>query len=89
MVLGDQNFLGEGYVRHKPYAMYAEYNIKIWKPTFLENRISNPLLFKFINNVFIPCFAGVMGLYYGWTRGEQLKQAFWTLGMPQATVRAQ
>jgi radical SAM superfamily enzyme YgiQ (UPF0313 family) len=66
-----------------------EYNIKIWKPTFLENRISNPLLFKFINNVFIPCFAGVMGLYYGWTRGEQLKQAFWTLGMPQATVRAQ
>jgi len=30
-----------------------------------------------------------MGLYYGWTRGEQLKQAFWTLGMPQATVRAQ
>jgi len=66
-----------------------EYNIKIWKPTFLENRISNPLVFKFINNVFIPCFAGVMGLYYGWTRGEQLKQAFWTLGMPQATVRAQ
>ncbi len=64
-----------------------EYNIKIWKPTFLENRISNPFLFKFINNVFIPCFAGVMGLYYGWTRGEQLKQAFWTLGKPQATVK--
>jgi radical SAM superfamily enzyme YgiQ (UPF0313 family) len=64
-----------------------EYNIKIWKPTFLENRISNPFVFKFINNVFIPCFAGVMGLYYGWTRGEQLKQAFWTLGMPQATAK--
>jgi radical SAM superfamily enzyme YgiQ (UPF0313 family) len=64
-----------------------EYNIKIWKPTFLENRISNPLVFKFINNVFIPCFAAVAGLYYGWTRGEQLKQAFWTLGMPQATVK--
>jgi radical SAM superfamily enzyme YgiQ (UPF0313 family) len=66
-----------------------EYNIRIWKPTFLENRIRNPLLYKFINNVFIPTFAGVMGLYYGWTRGEQLKQAFWTLGMPQATVKSQ
>jgi radical SAM superfamily enzyme YgiQ (UPF0313 family) len=64
-----------------------EYNIRIWKPTFLENRIRNPLLFKFINNVFIPYFATVAGVYYGWTRGEQLKQAFWTLGMPQATVR--
>jgi hypothetical protein len=66
-----------------------EYNIKIWKPTFLENRISNPLVFKFINNIFIPSFAGIMGLYYGWTRGEQLKQAFWTLGMPQATAKAE
>jgi hypothetical protein len=30
-----------------------------------------------------------MGLYYGWKRGEQLKQAFWTLGMPQATAKAE
>ena len=66
-----------------------EYNIRIWKPTFLENRIRNPLLFKFINNVFIPYFAAVMGFYYGWTRGEQLKQAFWTLGMPQITAKNQ
>jgi radical SAM superfamily enzyme YgiQ (UPF0313 family) len=66
-----------------------EYNIRIWKPTFLENRIRNPLLFKFINNVFIPYFAAIMGFYYGWTRGEQLKQAFWTLGMPQITERNQ
>jgi radical SAM superfamily enzyme YgiQ (UPF0313 family) len=63
-----------------------EYNIRIWKPTFLENRISNPLLFKFINNVFIPTLAKVAGIYYGWTRGEQLKQAFITLGMPQPTA---
>ena len=66
-----------------------EYNIKIWKPTFLENRIRNPFVFKFINNVFIPCFGGVMGLYYGWTRGEQLKQAFWTLSNPQLTAKAE
>ena len=66
-----------------------EYNIKIWKPTFLENRIRNPFVFKFINDVFIPCFGGVMGLYYGWTRGEQLKQAFWTLSSPQLTAKAE
>jgi hypothetical protein len=36
--------------------------------------------------VFIPTFARVAGVYYGWTRGEQLKQAFITLGMPQPTV---
>ncbi|MCW4046631.1 MAG: B12-binding domain-containing radical SAM protein [Candidatus Bathyarchaeota archaeon] len=64
-----------------------DYNIRIWKPTFLENRIRNPLLYKFVNNVFIPYFAAIMGIYYGFTRGEQLKQAFWTLGMPQATMR--
>jgi hypothetical protein len=39
--------------------------------------------------VFIPCFGGVMGLYYGWTRGEQLKQAFWTLSNPQITAKAE
>jgi radical SAM superfamily enzyme YgiQ (UPF0313 family) len=66
-----------------------EYNIRIWKPTFLENRIRNPLLFKFMNNVFIPYFAAIAGFYYGWTRGEQLKQAFWTLGMPQTAERNQ
>jgi radical SAM superfamily enzyme YgiQ (UPF0313 family) len=66
-----------------------EYNIKIWKPTFLENRITNPFVFKFINNFFIPCFGGVMGLYYGWTRGEQLKQAFWTLSSPQLTAKTE
>ena len=66
-----------------------EYNIKIWKPTFLKNRIRNPFIFKLINQVFIPCFAGVMGLYYGWTRGEQLKQAFWKLGMPQALAKTE
>jgi hypothetical protein len=36
--------------------------------------------------VLIPSFAKIMGLYYGWKRGEQLKQAFWKLGMPQKPV---
>ena len=28
-----------------------EYNIKIWKPTFLENRIPNPLLYKAFDHI--------------------------------------
>ena len=64
-----------------------DYNIRIWKDTFLEARFSNPLLFKAVNNVIVPYLARIAGIYYGWTRGEQLKQAFWTLGMAQATVK--
>ncbi len=42
-----------------------EYNIKIWKPTFLENRIHNPLLYKAVNNVAIPYIGMIAGTYYG------------------------
>jgi hypothetical protein len=66
-----------------------EYNIRIWKESFLEARIPNPLLYKAVNSVVIPYFARIAGFYYGWTRGEQLKQAFWTLSMAQATVKDQ
>jgi len=62
-----------------------EYNVKIWKPTFLENRISNPLLYKTFDNFIIPYFGKILGTYYGLTRGEkseQLKQAVWQLSMP-------
>jgi radical SAM superfamily enzyme YgiQ (UPF0313 family) len=69
-----------------------EYNIKIWKPTFLENRLSNPLIYKTFDNFIIPYFGKILGTYYGLTRGEkseQLKQAVWQLSMPmpEATKR--
>lgn len=63
-----------------------EYNIKIWKPTFLENRVPNPILYKALDHIVIPYFGRIAGFYYGWTRGEQLKQAFWTLSMSQPTT---
>ena len=63
-----------------------EYNIKIWKPTFLENRVPNPLLYKAFDQFLIPSFGKIAGVYYGLTRGEQLKQAFWSLSMPQPTT---
>jgi radical SAM superfamily enzyme YgiQ (UPF0313 family) len=63
-----------------------EYNIRIWKPTFLENRIPNPFVYKAIDQFVIPYVGRVAGFYYGLTRGEQLKQAFWTLSMAQPTT---
>ena len=63
-----------------------EYNIKIWKPTFLENRIRNPLLYKAVEHIVIPYAGRVAGFYYGLTRGEQLKQALWTLSMSEPTT---
>jgi radical SAM superfamily enzyme YgiQ (UPF0313 family) len=62
-----------------------EYNIKIWKPTFLENRLTNPFIYKTFDQVIIPYFGKILGAYYGLTRGEkseQLKKAVWTLSMP-------
>ena len=65
-----------------------EYNIRLWKPTFLENRVHNPILYKAVDRIVIPYAGRIAGFYYGWTRGEQLKQAFWTLSMSQpATVK--
>jgi radical SAM superfamily enzyme YgiQ (UPF0313 family) len=60
-----------------------EYNIKIWKNTFIGARLRNPILCDAVNNIIIPYFGRIAGLYYGRTRGEQLKQAFWTLSMAQ------
>ncbi len=63
-----------------------EYNIRIWRDTFLGNRFANPVAYAAVNNVAIPTFAKIMGFYYGWKRGEQLKEAFWRLGMPQKPI---
>ncbi|MEM2098802.1 MAG: radical SAM protein [Candidatus Bathyarchaeia archaeon] len=65
-----------------------EYNIRIWRDTFLGNRFQNPLLYTAVNNAVIPLFAKIMGYYYGWKRSEQLKEAFWRLGMPQKPIEA-
>lgn len=64
-----------------------EYNIRLWKPTFLENRIRNPIVYKAVNNVLIPYFSAIMGFYYGFTRGKQLKKAFWDLGVTQKLAK--
>ena len=64
-----------------------EYNIRIWKDTFIGARFRNPILYDAINKIVIPYFGRIMGIYYGFTRGEQLKQAFWTLSMTQPAAK--
>ncbi|MCW3999528.1 MAG: B12-binding domain-containing radical SAM protein [Candidatus Bathyarchaeota archaeon] len=62
-----------------------EYNIKIWKPTFLENRLPNPMVYKTFDKFLIPYFGKILGTYYGLTRGssgEQFKQAVYQLSLP-------
>ena len=62
-----------------------EYNIKIWKPTFLENKLHNPLLYQLFDRVLIPYFGKLLGTYYGLTRrgtGDQFKQAVYQLSLP-------
>lgn len=60
-----------------------EYNVKIWRDTFLAHRFQNPFIFKAINNVAIPYASRIAGLYYGLKHGKQVKEAFWRLGMAQ------
>jgi radical SAM superfamily enzyme YgiQ (UPF0313 family) len=62
-----------------------EYNVKIWKPTFLENRLPSPMLYNAFDKILIPYFGKIFGTYYGLTRGsrgEQFKQAVYQLSMP-------
>jgi radical SAM superfamily enzyme YgiQ (UPF0313 family) len=62
-----------------------EYNIKIWKPTFLENRLPNPVAYKAFDKIVIPYIGKILGAYYSLTRGDssqQFKQAVYQLSMP-------
>jgi hypothetical protein len=59
--------------------------VKIWKPTFLENRLPGNVAYKAFDKVVIPYIGKIFGAYYGLTRGaqgEQFKQAIYQLSMP-------
>jgi radical SAM superfamily enzyme YgiQ (UPF0313 family) len=54
-----------------------EYNFKIWRDTFLENRIHNPFLYKLVKRGAIPLVGKIAGFYYGAKRGKDMKKAIW------------
>ncbi|NWG11403.1 B12-binding domain-containing radical SAM protein [Candidatus Bathyarchaeota archaeon] len=56
-----------------------KYNMKIWRDTFLEQRIHNPLLYKLVKRMSIPFIAKVAGIYYGIKHGKEMEDAIWKM----------
>jgi radical SAM superfamily enzyme YgiQ (UPF0313 family) len=56
-----------------------EYNIRIWKNSFLEQRISNPLLYKLVKRMALPFAAKIAGMYYGMKHGQEMEDAIWKM----------
>ena len=56
-----------------------EFNVRIWRGTFLEGRIPNATLKRVVNRAAIPFAAKVAQTYYGLTRDEQIGEVLWKL----------
>ncbi|RLI28661.1 radical SAM protein [Candidatus Bathyarchaeota archaeon] len=56
-----------------------EYNIRIWRDTFLQARINNPFLHKLAKQVVLPVAGRLAGIYYGIKHGEAMKKAIWKM----------
>ena len=56
-----------------------QYNIRIWRDTFLENRLTNPVVYKLVKQMLIPYAARIAGIYYGMKHGEAMKDAIWKM----------
>jgi radical SAM superfamily enzyme YgiQ (UPF0313 family) len=56
-----------------------EYNIRIWKDTFLESRIQNPIFNKIVKQAVLPFVGKIAGTYYGAKHGAELEKAVWRM----------
>jgi len=56
-----------------------EYNVRIWRDSFLQHRIRNPLMYKLVRNVAIPFGARAAGIYYGLKHGKAMTDAIWRM----------
>ena len=56
-----------------------EYNVRIWRDTFLEHRIQNQLLYKFVKRAVLPFAGKIAGVYYGVKHGKEMKDAIWKM----------
>jgi hypothetical protein len=56
-----------------------EYNVRIWRDTFLKHRIANPLLFNFAKKIVIPYAGKVAGFYYKMKHGDEMERAIWRM----------
>jgi radical SAM superfamily enzyme YgiQ (UPF0313 family) len=56
-----------------------QYNVHIWRDTFLEHRIANPFLYSLTKRVLIPYAARLLGIYYRMKRGKIMQDAIWKM----------
>jgi len=56
-----------------------EYNVRIWRDSFLGQKIRNPLLRKLVKQIALPFGARVAGIYYGMKHGRKMEDAFWRM----------
>ena len=66
-------------IRWELFIRCWEYNVRIWRDTFLEHRIRNPIIFNAVKRIVIPYAAKMAGVYYGLKHGKQMKQALWRM----------
>jgi len=52
-----------------------EYNVHIWRSSFLESRIRNPLLYNFVTKLLLPSVGLITGFYYGAKHGKTVKDS--------------
>jgi radical SAM superfamily enzyme YgiQ (UPF0313 family) len=56
-----------------------EYNVRVWRSSFLEFRIRNPLLYNTITKFFLPAIGLISGLYYGAKHGKIVENSIWSM----------
>jgi len=54
-----------------------EFNIRIWRDSFLEHRIHSLMLRRLVKYGVIPVAAKIAGMYYGAKRGKMMRDAIW------------
>jgi len=56
-----------------------EYNVRVWRSSYLEFRIHSPLLYEACTKLFLPSIGLISGLYYGAKHGKIAKEAIWNM----------
>jgi radical SAM superfamily enzyme YgiQ (UPF0313 family) len=56
-----------------------EYNVHIWRNTFLNNRVGNPALIRAVNNAAIPVAAKIAQKIYSFKRDDGIGDMIWKL----------
>jgi radical SAM superfamily enzyme YgiQ (UPF0313 family) len=55
------------------------YNVRVWKSSFLESRVRNPLLYDAVTEFFLPSIGFIAGLYYGAKHGRIVRNSIWNM----------